>query len=490
MEVGTIILRNVMLNRKWVVVFCILFFWFTGNVAFGEDTAFDNLIKASKARAAIVKKVQDAVVHIRVEKVIHGQGTLNNPYDLFNDEFFERFFPGVPRPRAPENPHQDNKGFKQEGMGSGTIIDKNGHILTNHHVVGEADKVLAKLNDGRELEARLIGTDPQSDIAVVKIDATNLPVIPMGDSDDMEVGESVVAIGNPFGLTQTVTFGIISATGRSNIGITDYENFIQTDAAINPGNSGGPLINLRGEIIGVNTAIFTRSGGYQGIGFSVPINMARRIMEDLIEKGSVSRGWLGVSIQDIDSRLAKAFGLESTNGSLITGIMSNTPAEAAGFQKGDVVVRLNGNPIRSSNQFRNEIAAARANTTVDIELIRKGKIKKIKVLLGERPKDPMMAQKLPEAETYFGITVENVTAETSEKYGYEKGAGALITRIDPDSPAADAGLRSGVLITEVDRKIINSVDDFEAAMKAANVAGGVLFLIQTKQGSRYIIVSE
>ena len=286
-----------------------------------------------------------------------------------------------------------------------------------------------------------------------------------------------------------MTFGIISAKGRSNIGITDYEDFIQTDAAINPGNSGGPLINLRGEIIGVNTAIFTRSGSYQGVGFAVPINMARQIMEDLITKGSVSRGWLGVGIQDINGQLAKKFGLNSTNGSLITMVFKNTPAGKAGIQKGDVVIALDGKSIRNSAQFRNMVAVARADTIVEIEIFRKGKTETIKVKLEERPKDPLIAQRQPE-ESFMGVTVEDLTENTAEQYGFELGTGVLITKIEPQSPADKANLKVGTLIVEVDRRTIDNVESFKAAIKGTDVAEGVLFLIQNQQGSQYIIVSE
>ncbi|MBF0238502.1 MAG: trypsin-like peptidase domain-containing protein, partial [SAR324 cluster bacterium] len=266
------------------IVFCL--FGFLSHSIFAQSAdSLQPLIRESKTRAQLVKKLQKGVVHIKVEKMVKGHDgqQLNNPFDQFNDEFLDRFFP--PGYRKQPHGNQKERQFKQEGLGSGALINKDGFILTNHHVVGEADKIVVKLYDGREFEAKLIGTDPLSDIAVVKIDVTNPDFLPMGNSDDIDVGESVIAIGNPFGLTQTVTFGIVSAKGRSNIGITDYEDFIQTDAAINPGNSGGPLLNLSGEIIGVNTAIFSRNGGYQGIGFAVSINMARRIMEELIASG-------------------------------------------------------------------------------------------------------------------------------------------------------------------------------------------------------------
>ena len=295
-------------------LWAVLLFCFTTSPLYSQNKEdLEQLIRESKTRAALVQNVQKAVVHIKVEKILRdSQGQpLNNPYDLYNEEFFKRFFPGIKPPeRQPGQP------FRQEGMGSGTIISQEGFILTNHHVVGEADQILVKLYDGKEVRAKIVGTDPESDIAVIKIEGDGYSALTIGNSKELMVGESVIAVGNPFGLTQTVTYGIVSAKGRTNVGINEYENFIQTDAAINPGNSGGPLVNLRGEIVGVNSAIYSRSGGYQGIGFAVPINMAQRIMDDLINKGTVSRGWLGVGIQDVTQDLAQAFNLE--NGSTTT----------------------------------------------------------------------------------------------------------------------------------------------------------------------------
>ncbi|MBC8220699.1 MAG: trypsin-like peptidase domain-containing protein [Proteobacteria bacterium] len=314
--------NNTKLLARWSIL--LLFWMLFGTVVQSaeiNETALQNMIRDSKARAAMVEQVREAVVHIRVEKALNGpDNSLHNPSSQNNN---------------------GAKQFKQQGLGSGSIISKDGYILTNNHVVGGADRILVRLHDGQEFEAELIGADPPSDIAVIKIPANELNPIQMGNSDEMQVGETVIAIGNPFGLTLTVTLGIISAKGRSNVGITDYENFIQTDAAINPGNSGGPLINLEGKLIGVNTAIFSKNGGYQGIGFSVPVNMAQIIMQDLIAEGKVSRGWLGVGIQDVTAELAQAFGVKNTKGSLITKVMPSSPAETAGLIKGDIVIRVN-----------------------------------------------------------------------------------------------------------------------------------------------------
>ena len=360
-----------------------------------DPSELEQLIRQSKTRASLVQNFQKAVVHIKVEKILrNSEGQpLNNPYDLYNEDFIKRFFPGIKPPQS-----QPQQPFRQQGMGSGSVISKDGYILTNHHVVGEADRILVKLFDGKEVRAKLVGTDPESDISVIKIDGSGYDFLSMGNSNELMVGESVIAVGNPFGLTQTVTYGIVSAKGRSNVGINEYENFIQTDAAINPGNSGGPLMNLRGEIIGVNSAIFSRSGGYQGIGFAVPINMAKNIMEDLIENGSVSRGWLGVSIQDINQDLAQAFKMDDTNGSLITGVMEDTPADVAGLKRGDVVIEINGEQIKNSNHLRNEIANAGAGSDIELIVISDSSKRKFLIRLDERPKQLGRVDEIEEIE--------------------------------------------------------------------------------------------
>ena len=459
----------------------------------------EQMIRGSKTRAALVQNVQKAVVHIKVEKIIRNSDgrSFNNPMDLYNDEFFRRFFPELNPPKNNQQQReQPNREFRQKGMGSGSIIDSEGYILTNHHVVGEADRIIVVMHDGEEKGAKLVGTDPESDIAVIKIDGDGLPVLPMGDSEKILVGEDVIAVGNPFGLIQTVTYGIVSAKGRSNMGINEYENFIQTDAAINPGNSGGPLVNLRGEIVGVNSAIFSQSGGYQGIGFAVPINMASKIMKDLIDKGSVSRGWLGVGIQDVSQDLAKAFKLKNTKGSLITAVMEDTPAQRAGMLKGDVVVRINDKLIQNSNHLRNEIANAGAFTEIDLELIREGKSINIKLKLDERPQNvgrvkmtPQLTPALEQVEL-LGMTVEALTDDNAEKLGVKTGSGVLISKIESGSPAEKAGLRTGMIIQEVERKAVKNIEIFKKIVNEMDTAKGILLLVTTSGGSRYIFIQE
>ena len=494
--------RKFKMQRFFCLIILLFFnFVFFNIPVFSEnDNELESMLRESRTRAILVKNVQKAVVHIKVEKIMDPSGSqyLNNPLDLYNDEFFRRFFPDLrpPRNQKPKRNQNPKKQFRQEGMGSGSIVDREGYILTNHHVVGEADRILVVLFDGTEKEAKLVGTDPESDIAVIKIKGNDLSVLPMGNSDDILVGEDVIAVGNPFGLIQTVTYGIVSAKGRSNVGINEYENFIQTDAAINPGNSGGPLVSLRGEIVGVNSAIFSRSGGYQGIGFAVPINMARKIMFDLIEKGTVSRGWLGVGIQDVSKDLAKAFKLENTKGSLITGVMEDTPAQKAGIRKGDVVIKINEKLILDSNHLRNEIANAGAFEEVEMEIIRDGESIVFKLELGERPKKISQVKIIPKSDKtndqfdILGMTVEEINKENSRKFKTILKSGLIIVEVDPLSPAAKTGISPGMVIQEVERQVVGNIKSLRKIVNDIDLDQGILILVSNKNGSRYIFLQS
>ena len=438
--------NNTKLLARWSIL--LLFWMLFGTVVQSaeiNETALQNMIRDSKARAAMVEQVREAVVHIRVEKALNGpDNSLHNPSSQNNN---------------------GAKQFKQQRLGSGSIISKDGYILTNNHVVGGADRILVRLHDGQEFEAELIGADPPSDIAVIKIPANELNPIQMGNSDEMQVGETVIAIGNPFGLTLTVTLGIISAKGRSNVGITDYENFIQTDAAINPGNSGGPLINLEGKLIGVNTAIFSKNGGYQGIGFSVPVNMAQIIMQDLIAEGKVSRGWLGVGIQDVTAELAQAFGVKNTKGSLITKVMPSSPAETAGLIKGDIVIRVNQRKVKNSSQLRNYIAEAGAWADVTLEVIREGKTEIIKVTLDELKSASTSTPLKTQSSLVLGILVQDLSPDVVKRLGYDPGTGVVITEVESGSPAAQIGLKAGMVIAEVNRQPVRDEREFQNALE-------------------------
>ncbi|MGB9712860.1 MAG: DegQ family serine endoprotease [Dissulfurimicrobium sp.] len=448
--------------------------------AVGQDIT--TLARLGKAFASIAKSAIPAVVSVQVEKTLkQEQITEEDPFGFFNDPFFRRFF----GPEGPMfgNPHK----FRQMGLGSGFIISQDGYILTNNHVVSGADVIKVKLYDGREFKAKVIGTDPQSDIAVIKIPATNLPVLKLGDSDKIEVGEWAIAIGNPFGLKETVTVGVISAKGRDRVGISDYEDFIQTDAAINPGNSGGPLLNIYGEVIGINTAIFSKSGGYMGIGFAIPINMAKVIKDQLIAKGKITRGWLGVVIQDVTEDLAKSFGLKKKEGVLVADVTNGSPAEKAGIKREDVIIELNGVKINDSGELRNKIALTAPGTVVKLEIERNGKRLSIPVTIAEQPQGIAASLTQPKLLERLGFTVQDITPEIAEQLGYKRGQGVVISDVEYGSIAAQVGLRPGMLIEEVNRQRVHNVVEFNKALLKQNKM--VLLRIRYGQISQYITLS-
>ncbi|MHB1350816.1 MAG: DegQ family serine endoprotease [Desulfobulbus sp.] len=448
-----------------------------------EDENIALLDRSAKAFASVVKQAAPAVVHVRVEKSVKGSG---HEFDLFNDPFFERFFgPQFKHPRQDEQ-----REFKQRGAGSGFIISKDGLILTNNHVVGEADTITVRLADEREFKAKVIGTDPQSDVALIKIEADHLPVLPLGDSDRLEVGEWVIAIGSPFELNQTVTVGVVSAKGRNRIGINDYENFIQTDAAINPGNSGGPLLNIHGEAVGMNTAIFSRSGGYMGIGFAIPINMTKAIQEQLLKQGKVTRGWLGVVIQDVDEELAKSFGLDKAKGALISEVAEKSPAAESGLQKGDVIIELNGIEVTDVSTLRNNVALIAPGSKVDAVVIRDGKKKTIRITIGEQPAEMAKAGvNGDESLQSMGLTLQDLTEELAGQFGYRPDQGVLIAEVEEGSPAALAGLKPGQLIEEVNRHRVRNIKDLRKALEGVKPEAKVLLLVRAGEYSQYIVLA-
>ncbi|MHB8809179.1 MAG: DegQ family serine endoprotease [Desulfobulbaceae bacterium] len=448
-----------------------------------EDENIALLDRSAKAFSSVVKKAGPAVVHVRVEKSVKGQG---QELDLFNDPFFERFFGPQFRHPQPGTPPRE---FKQQGAGSGFIISADGLILTNNHVVGEADTITVRLDDKREFKAKVIGTDPQSDVALIKIEADNLPVLPLGDSDKLEVGEWVIAIGSPFELNQTVTVGVVSAKGRDRIGINDYENFIQTDAAINPGNSGGPLLNIYGEAIGMNTAIFSRSGGYMGIGFAIPINMAKSIQEQLQKQGKVTRGWLGVVIQDVDEDLAKSFGLEKARGALVSEVADKSPAAAAGLRQGDVIVEMDGIEVTDVSTLRNKVAMIAPGTKINLLVIRDGAKKTVEINIGEQPVEiAKNGGNGDESLQNMGLTLQNLTQELAEQLGYSPEQGVLIAEVETGSPAEQAGLKPGQLIEEVNKKRVRNLKDLRKALEGVKADDKVLLYVRAGEYSQYVVL--
>ncbi len=388
---------------------------------------------------------------------------------LLSDPFFRRFF------NVPEQPRER----MAQSLGSGVVVDaKKGYILTNHHVIDGADEISVNLSDGRTLQAQLVGSDPETDIAVLHVEHGKLTALPMSNSDNTRVGDFVVAIGNPFGLGQTVTSGIVSAMGRSGLGIEGYEDFIQTDASINPGNSGGALVNLRGELVGVNTAILSKSGGNVGIGFAIPINMASEVMNQLIEHGEVRRGVLGAQAQNLTPELATAFNIEHQQGAVVTQVTKGSPADKAGLQTGDVITELNGREVQGASDVRNQVGLLRIGQQVDIRILRDGKIKRIKAVVEEPELTAVTGDKLH--PRLNGAVLANLAEETVSG----QVQGVVVAEVAPGSAAMAAGLRRGDVITQANRKAVTDLDSMRTAVKDSNALllniqrrGGALFLL-------------
>ncbi len=434
----------------------------------------------------IVKKVTPSVVNIYSAKTVR-QKPAFAPF--FDDPFFRQFF-GVPFENIPRE-------RREQSLGSGVIVTEDGYILTNNHVVDGADEIKVALDDDKNVyDAKVIGTDPQTDIAVLKIEGQNLPAITITDSDQLEVGDIVLAIGNPFGVGQTVTMGIVSAKGRSGMGIVDYEDFIQTDASINPGNSGGALVDAAGRLVGINQSIISRSGGNQGIGFSVPINLARYVMERLIADGKVTRGYLGVMIQPVTPDLAKEFKLPDNTGALIGEVTKDSPAEDAGLKEGDVIIEFNGKKVTDSRHLRLMVSQTAPGTKADVKLLRDGQQKTLTVKLGELPEGglarsdgrPGGLRRSQQADALDGVTVDDLDARTRRQFNIPGHVqGALVVNVEPDSPAAAAGLQPGDVILEINRQRVENAD--EAVRLSEQVKGSrVLLRVYSRGGSRFVVV--
>jgi serine protease Do len=437
--------------------------------------------------APVVKKVAPAVVKIETTTTVRHTQAEDTPD--FNDPFWRQFFGhqfgGRPLPQGPQHEH---------GLGSGVIVTKDGYILTNNHVVDGASEVKVSLPDGREFTARVIGRDPKSDIAVVKIPADNLPTVAVADSDNVEVGDVVLAVGNPFGVGQTVTKGIVSATERGGMGLEDYENFIQTDAAINPGNSGGALVDIDGRLIGINTAILSRSGGSQGVGFAVPSDIARNVMQSLVAYGHVTRGYLGVAIQNVTPALADEFKLKEANGALVSDIVPDGPADKAGFKDGDVVLEFNGKKITDSRHLKLTVGDTKPGLTVPVEVLRNGSTETLKVTIKALPgKDDLAAadsSQTGDTGTLNGVGVADVDEQIRSQYNIPKNVnGAVITQVDPGSASAEAGLKPGEVIEEINHQAVK--DAGEAVKLTEHPADKhTLLRIWADGGSHYVVVDE
>lgn len=462
--------------------------------AFSKDSeSIDTLRQMGKAFAEIAEKASPAVVGIKAKQV-SSQGysvapdSPFGPFDPFEDDFFDYFF----RRHWPRQRREQRRQYVPV-QGSGFIISPDGYILTNNHMVEDTEEVTVMLADKREFAAEIIGTDPDSEVAVIKIDTDNLSYLELADSDALEVGEWVLAIGNPFGLSHTVTAGIVSAKGRSGLSFSgrgpEYQDFIQTDAAINLGNSGGPLINLDGKAVGINTAIISRTGGSIGIGLAVPINMAKNIYEQLVEGGTVVRGFLGIQMTELTPELAEAFGLEDTKGVAIADVVEDSAAEKAGLKRNDVIIEFEGKPVDSANELRNRVAMLKPGTEVKMVVIRNGKREKITAELGDRSKQAAIASSRSETLEKIGITVQNLTDELAERLGYEDMSGVVVTQVEPASEADKKGISEGLLIMEVNRKPVKNIKDFEEAMEKAVEDETILLLVNNGRYNLFIALN-
>jgi serine protease Do len=459
-----------------------------------DDTAVERDGKFTTSFAPVVKKVAPSVVSIFASRTLKpgDASEMRRNHPLFNDPMFREFFgePGS-RPTRPQ---------KEEALGSGVIVSEDGYILTSNHVIENADDIQVELVAGAKHTAKIVGTDPETDTAVIKIEATGLPAATLANSDKLEVGDIALAIGNPFGIGQTVTMGIISATGRGELGIVAYEDFIQTDAAINMGNSGGALVDAQGRLIGINTAILSRTSGNQGIGFAIPINMGRMVMERLITEGKVTRGYLGVSLQPLDPELAERLEVKDQRGALVTEVAEGTPAAEAGFKPGDLVTEFNGRKVADYRQLRLMVSQTKPKTKASFKIWRDGKERTVNVTLAELPSQRELAGMMRrpggapgaqanQPETLEGVEVADLETKSRRQHGIPNHVrGALVTNVDPESTAYEAGLRPGDVLLEIERKPVTNAD--EAVELTENFKGSkVLLRVWSRGSTRYVFVN-
>jgi serine protease Do len=432
----------------------------------------------SDALAEIAAAARPAVVNISTTSTVKVEA---NPFNhMFNDPFFRQFF-------GDQFNHPGQKRtYKSSALGSGVIVSKDGYILTNNHVVKGADDIKVTLFDKREFKGKVVGIDTRTDLAVVKINAKNLPALAFGESNAMKTGDIVLAVGNPFGLNQTITMGIVSAVGRSNVGVADYEDFIQTDAAINPGNSGGALVNGRGELVGINTAIFSTSGGYMGIGFAIPSDMAKSVMESIVKNGKVIRGWLGVTIQDLTSDLAKSLDIKDTEGALVSGVEKNSPADKVGLKRGDLIVALDGKKVLDSRSLRNMVAENAPGKKVVLMVLRDGNKETVAVTLGEFPDHATVNNTAEYDNALQGVSVQDITASVRRASNIPDDVNGVVVASVDTSASGHTVLRPNDVIEEVNRISIRNVRDYEHVVSKIRSKDVVLLLIYREGGSVYI----
>ncbi len=433
--------------------------------------------------ADLADKVKPAVVNISTTKIFKPGGRQGSP---FGDEFIDRFFGGEDffKRFFGDMPQRE---FKQRSLGSGFLITKDGYIFTNNHVVEKADKIKVRLSNGKEYDAKVVGKDAKTDLALIKIKAAgNLPVVEFGDSERLRVGEWVMAIGNPFGLEQTVTAGIVSAKGRV-IGSGPYDNFIQTDASINPGNSGGPLFNMEGRVVGINTAIVAHG---QGIGFAIPINMAKEILGDLKSKGKVTRGWLGISVQDITEDIAENLKIKEREGALVGDVMRGDPAERAGIKTGDIITEIDGKRIKDTHELLRVVAAIPVGKKVPVRVVRDGKPHSFNLVIAERSDQKETAGLKMRDGEYFGLSVQEITPQMAEYFGLSEKSGVMVIAVKDGSPADEAGIKAQDIILQVNKVRISSMKDYLREMSKKGAADSALLLIKRGKSTYYIVLRK
>ena len=450
------------------------------NITLARNEAPVSLGDFANGFSSVLKPVLPAVVNIHSSKVVKPQNGGGMPF--FNDPFFQQFF-------GNQFGQQQMRPEREQSLGSGVIVTSDGTILTNNHVIDGATDIEVQLSDKREFKAKLVGTDPRTDIAVLKIDASGLPTLAIGDSSKLRVGDVVFAVGDPFGVGETATMGIVSATGRSGLGIENYEDFIQTDAAINPGNSGGAMVDLRGNLIGINTAIATGGGeGNIGIGFAIPIDMARSVADQLVAHGKVIRGYLGLYPQDVTPEIAKQFGLSGPGGALVSEVSPDSPASKAGLKRGDVILKVNGQPVNSANDLRLRISQTPPGTDVKLQVSRESKLLDVTVDLGEFPeKEANATPGESNGGGLQGVNVQDLTPDLAQQLNLPAGIhGVVVSDVDPASPAA-AELQRGDVIQEVNHKPISNVEQYKQAVSAAGDQP-VLLLVDRGGVTQYVVV--
>jgi len=453
-----------------------------------KKTDVETLRNTGEVFADIADKVSPAVVFVSVKQEYTQNMQYWDPFEQFqNDEFFQKFFGPQLRQRQQQQKQQQERKQVRRGQGSGFIITSDGYILTNNHVVKDANEIIVKLSNDKEFPAKVIGTDPETDVAVIKIDAKDLPTVELGDSDKLRVGQWVLAIGNPFGLSHTVTAGIVSAKGRSQMGLAEFEDFIQTDAAINFGNSGGPLIDIDGKVVGINSAIFSQSGGSLGIGFAIPINMAKNVYEQIIADGKVTRGYIGIYGEDATPEIAEMLGAKGHKGIVIDNVVKDSPAEKAELLKGDIIIKKDGKDIDNWINFRKDVAGIAPGKKIILTIVRESKEKDVDVVLAPRESKAVAAEVKDKSAEKLGITVQDLTPELAQKFSYQdEKTGVIVTDVQDDSPLADSGIVAGTLIIEVNRQKVKDADEF---WKQVDKAGdSILLYIRQGEYSRYIAI--